>query len=187
MFEKIAGNERVKEVLKRIFAAGRLPGALLFVGEEGIGKKLFALEVARALNCRTPTADGPCGTCSACTRISKINYPETAEGSDEWKQILWTDHPDVGIVVPPKRVLLVTQMRVGRGDLGELQSVRSFGWRSLDDERDLVPPVAARERERGVAERVAGAVILELIHVVDRVAEGPQRPLVLPAQLRARR
>jgi DNA polymerase-3 subunit delta' len=111
MFEKIAGNERVKEVLKRIFAAGRLPGALLFVGEEGIGKKLFALEVARALNCRTPTADGPCGTCSACTRISKINYPETAEGSDEWKQILWTDHPDVGIVVPPKRVLLVTQMR----------------------------------------------------------------------------
>lgn len=111
MFENIAGNERVKEVLKRILEAGRLPGALLFVGEEGIGKKLFALEVAKAMNCRTPTADGPCGTCPACTRISRLNFPETPEGSDEWKQILWTDHPDVGMVVPPKRVLLVTQMR----------------------------------------------------------------------------
>jgi DNA polymerase III subunit delta' len=111
MFEKIVGNERVKEVLKRILAAGRLPGALLFVGEEGIGKKLFALEVARALNCRTPTADGPCGTCSACKRIPRINYPETALTHDDWKQILWTDHPDVGIVVPPRRDLYVDQMR----------------------------------------------------------------------------
>ena len=35
--------------------AERLPGALLFTGEEGIGKRLFALEVARALNCRSPS------------------------------------------------------------------------------------------------------------------------------------
>ena len=110
MFENIAGNERVKEVLKRILDAGRLPGALLFVGEEGIGKKLFALEVAKALNCRTATADGPCGTCPACKRISRLNYP-TSTDIDDWKQILWTDHPDVGIVVAPKRVLYVDQMR----------------------------------------------------------------------------
>jgi len=110
MFENISGNERVKEVLKRILDAGRLPGALLFVGEEGIGKKLFALEVAKALNCRNPTADGPCGTCSACKRISRLNFP-TSTDIDDWKQILWTDHPDVGLVVAPKRVLYVDQMR----------------------------------------------------------------------------
>lgn len=110
MFETIAGNQRVKEVLKRILDAGRLPGALLFVGEEGIGKKLFALEVAKALNCRTPTSNGPCETCSACRRISRINYPSSSD-PDDWKQIIWTDHPDVGLVVAPKRTLLVTQMR----------------------------------------------------------------------------
>ena len=110
MFETIAGNERVKELLKRVVDAGRLPGALLFVGEEGIGKKLFALEVAKALNCRTPTAVGPCGTCSACKRTSRINFPDSSD-PDDLKQILWTDHPDVGMVVAPKRVLLVTQMR----------------------------------------------------------------------------
>src|SRR4030095_3178485 len=110
MFERIAGNERVKQVLKRMVDAGRLPGALLFVGEEGIGKKLFALELAKALNCRTPTAAGPCLTCSACVRTSKINFPESSD-PDDWEPIIWTDHPDVGMVVAPKRVLKVTQMR----------------------------------------------------------------------------
>ena len=110
MFERIVGNERVKEVLKRMLDAGRLPGALLFVGEEGIGKKLFALELAKALNCRTPTPAGPCGTCSACVRISKLNVPESADPED-LEQIIWTDYPDVGMVVAPKRVLKVTQMR----------------------------------------------------------------------------
>src|SRR4030095_11707769 len=110
MFEGIAGNERVKEVLERMIEAGRLPGALLFVGEEGIGKKLFALELAKALNCRTLTTNGPCGSCSACVRISKLNVPEGGD-AEELKQIIWTDHPDVVMVVAPKRVLLVTQMR----------------------------------------------------------------------------
>jgi DNA polymerase-3 subunit delta' len=110
MFESLTGNSRVKEVLKRMLATSRLPGALLFVGEEGIGKKLFALEVARALNCRTPVDLEACGTCSACTRILEINYP-TSVDSDDWKQMIWTNHRDVGMVVAPKRVLRVEQMR----------------------------------------------------------------------------
>jgi DNA polymerase-3 subunit delta' len=110
MFDQIAGNARVKEVLKRMLDSGRLPGAMLFAGEEGVGKKLFALEVARTLNCRTPGNNEACGECSACTRIAKLNYPER-EDADEWNQIIWTDHPDVGLVVAPKRVLRVEQMR----------------------------------------------------------------------------
>ena len=110
MFDQIAGNSRVKQVLKRMLDAGRLPGALLFAGEEGVGKKLFALEVARALNCRTPRDNEACGQCSACKRIAKLNYPER-DDADEWNQIIWTDHPDVGLVIAPKRVLRVEQMR----------------------------------------------------------------------------
>jgi DNA polymerase-3 subunit delta' len=93
-----------------MLSSGRLPGSLLFSGEEGVGKKLFALEIARALNCRTPKDLEACGACSPCTRILKVNYPEREE-SDDWKQIIWTDHPDVGLVVAPKRVLRVDQMR----------------------------------------------------------------------------
>jgi len=110
MFSSLTGNDRVKEVLKRMLTSGRLPGALLFVGEEGIGKKLFALEVARALNCRSPRENEACGVCSACSRIIKLNYPTSAD-SDDWKQMIWTNHRDVGMVVAPKRVLRVEQMR----------------------------------------------------------------------------
>ena len=110
MFSELTGNERVKASLKRMMVADRLPGALLFVGEEGIGKKRFALEVARALNCRTPKDHEACGVCSSCTRIVKLNYPQR-DDADEWTQIIWTDHPDVGLVVAPKRVLRVEQMR----------------------------------------------------------------------------
>jgi DNA polymerase-3 subunit delta' len=110
MFDELIGNSRVKAVLKRMLVADRLPGAMLFTGEEGIGKKLFALEIARALNCRTPKDHEACGVCSSCVRIRKLNYP-TRDDADEWTQIIWTDHPDVGLVVAPKRVLRVEQMR----------------------------------------------------------------------------
>ena len=110
MFDSLIGNQRVKEALKRLLVNGRLPGALLFVGEEGIGKKLFALEVARALNCRDKTDNEACGVCSSCKRILKLNYP-TSSDSDAWLPIIWTDHRDVGMVVSPKRVLRVEQMR----------------------------------------------------------------------------
>ena len=110
MFDELTGNARVKAVLKRMLVTGRLPGALLFTGEEGIGKKLFALEVARALNCRTPKDHEACGECPPCKRIFKLNYPQR-DDAEEWTQIIWTDHPDVGLVVAPKRVLRVEQMR----------------------------------------------------------------------------
>jgi DNA polymerase III subunit delta' len=110
MFDELTGNTRVKTVLKRMLVSGRLPGALLFAGEEGIGKKRFALEVARALNCRAPQDNEACGVCASCVRSAKLNYP-LREDADEWTQIIWTDHPDVGLVVAPKRVLRVEQMR----------------------------------------------------------------------------
>ena len=111
MLDQLTGNERVKKLLKRILEARRLPGALLFAGEDAIGKKLFALEIAKALNCRSPRGVEGCGQCPSCVRIGKFNYPQSSE-SDDWKEIIWTDHADVGMVVAPKRVLLVEQMRL---------------------------------------------------------------------------
>jgi DNA polymerase-3 subunit delta' len=110
MFDELTGHTRVKAVLKRMLVSDRLPGAMLFAGEEGIGKKLFALEIARALNCRSPKDHEACGVCSSCTRIATLNYPQR-DDADEWTQLIWTNHADVGLVVAPKRVLRVEQMR----------------------------------------------------------------------------
>ncbi len=52
MFSTLIGNDDVKESLRHLLESGRVPGSLLFTGEEGIGKKLFALELAKAMNCR---------------------------------------------------------------------------------------------------------------------------------------
>lgn len=110
MFDQLTGNERVKHLLRRMLGSGRVPGALLFSGEEGVGKKLFALEIAKAFNCRAPQGIEACGKCPTCLRISRFNFPQS-EDSDDWKRIIWTDHGDVGMVVAPKRVLQVDQVR----------------------------------------------------------------------------
>ena len=110
MFDRLAGNERVKDLLQRMLESRRMPGALLFSGPEGVGKKLFALEIAKALNCRAPKGLEACDVCASCVRISKLNFP-TSDDKDELRRIFWTDHPDVGLVQPPGRVFHVAQMR----------------------------------------------------------------------------
>jgi DNA polymerase-3 subunit delta' len=110
MFDRLAGNQRVKELLKHMLESRRVPGALLFSGEEGVGKKLFALEIAKSVNCRAPKGVEACDQCRSCQRIPNINFP-TSSDKDDLRKIFWTDHPDVGLVQPPGRVFHVIQMR----------------------------------------------------------------------------
>jgi len=110
MFDKLIGNERAKETLRRMLKQGRVPGALLFAGDDGLGKKLFALELARALNCRTPEGVEACGVCSACKRVGKFQTPAD-DDRDEFEKVIWSEHPDVGLVLPYKRNILVKAVR----------------------------------------------------------------------------
>jgi DNA polymerase III subunit delta' len=110
MFDKLAGNSRVKMLLRRMLESRRIPGALLFAGPDGVGKKLFAVELAKALNCRSPKGVEACDECSACKRIARFNLPQSDKAED-WKQLIRTDHADVAMVVAPNRLLLVDQMR----------------------------------------------------------------------------
>lgn len=112
MFSKLAGNQRVKESLRRILMTGRIPGGLLFAGEEGVGKKLFALELAKALNCRAPVEEvEACDACPSCARIERSKFPEYASDTDNKEKIIWSEHTDVGIVRPFNRLIRVAQMR----------------------------------------------------------------------------
>ncbi|HEV3468605.1 MAG TPA: DNA polymerase III subunit delta' [Pyrinomonadaceae bacterium] len=110
MFDQIVGNERAKEVLRRMLRLGRVPGALLFAGEEGLGKKLFAVELARALNCRARKGVEACGVCPACLRTGKFDLPP-ADDKDEHKKVRWSEHRDVGMIVPYNRNILVDAVR----------------------------------------------------------------------------
>ncbi|WPL15519.1 DNA polymerase III subunit delta' [Thiorhodovibrio winogradskyi] len=56
---------------------GRLGHAWLFTGPVGLGKRLFAERLARALLCQHPDEDGaPCGVCSECHLIDAGYHPD---------------------------------------------------------------------------------------------------------------
>ena len=106
MFEKLIGNDDTKVLLQKLAANARMPNAMLFAGPEGVGKKLFAFELARILLCK----NGGCGTCSICTRIGVFDIPKPEKGED-YDAVFLSDHPDVGMVLPYKRNLRVGAIR----------------------------------------------------------------------------
>src|SRR5437660_9005046 len=111
MFSRLIGNEEVKDALRHLLASGRMPGSLLFTGEAGIGKKLFALELAKALNCRNRAGVEACDECSSCKRISNSTFPPFSEVKDNNERMIWSEHGDVSMVRPYKQIIRVKPMR----------------------------------------------------------------------------
>ena len=112
MFNKIVGNENVKNVFRRLLRSQRLPNSLLFVGENGIGKKPFAFELAKAFACRNPVDGEACDNCAACLRADKFNIPApTDKNKDEFKKVFFSEHSDIGIVTAYKNSILIDAIR----------------------------------------------------------------------------
>lgn len=112
MFSTLAGNLQIKQVLKHLLATGRVPNSLLFAGAEGIGKRQFAFELARAFICLDPTEHEACDVCRACRRVHDIEIPErTDKNKEEFEKVFFGDHLDVGMVVAYKRLILVDAIR----------------------------------------------------------------------------
>ena len=72
-FDQILGHARQKEILDRSLASGRLAHAYLFSGPDGVGKRLVALALARAIVCHEQRG---CGDCQACRKIDHRNHPD---------------------------------------------------------------------------------------------------------------
>ncbi len=121
MFDELIGNKTVKETLRRMLRQGRVPGALLFAGEDGLGKKLFAVELARALNCGGKIGVEGCGKCPACVRLAQFDSP-ASDDKDAHKKVIWSGHKDVGQLVPYNRNILVDAVR----DLNDESNYRPF-------------------------------------------------------------
>jgi DNA polymerase-3 subunit delta' len=74
-FRAITGHAPLLELLARAVARGTLPPSLIFAGPAGVGKRLTAVALAQAINCRslieTPAGVDACGVCASCTRIAR--------------------------------------------------------------------------------------------------------------------
>lgn len=88
----LIGNHRVKATLRAALREDRLAHALIFSGPDGVGKRQFALTLAKAVNCTEREADS-CDQCSACRKID--------EGA----------HMDVMLVEPEGTFIKIDQVR----------------------------------------------------------------------------
>ena len=79
MFEDIIGNPKTKEILRKTIISNRASHSYMFLGQEGIGKKLIAREFAKAILCldTTKTERGSyCNVCKSCIEFSSNNNPD---------------------------------------------------------------------------------------------------------------
>ncbi|MCX7834529.1 MAG: hypothetical protein N2450_00485 [bacterium] len=73
-FANVWGQARAKKIVKRWIEENRFPHAILLFGPDGIGKQIFAFELAKHLNC----AWGPftaCGVCRSCIQMKRLQHP----------------------------------------------------------------------------------------------------------------
>ncbi|MFZ4793002.1 MAG: ATP-binding protein [Blastocatellia bacterium] len=97
-FATLAGNERNKQILRRLLQRGdgQLGRTLIFAGPDGIGKRLFALTLAKVANCQSLPANGPLDSCDHCQTCRRID-----EGT----------HGDVMTIVPDGQFIKIAQTR----------------------------------------------------------------------------
>jgi DNA polymerase III subunit delta' len=75
-FASLIGNQRIKQLLKRAVADGRIGQGLIFAGPSGIGKRQFALALAQAINCLRPAAGDACGECVTCRKFAAREFTD---------------------------------------------------------------------------------------------------------------
>jgi len=74
-FSDIRDQEQATATLRRSVASGKVPHAYLFIGPEGVGKRLAGRVLAMALCCERNEPD-PCGACEHCRKISENVHPD---------------------------------------------------------------------------------------------------------------
>ncbi len=74
-FKDVVGHRRPIQILQKEIKGGRVHHAYLFTGMEGIGKRLVALNMAKALNCINQEGEA-CDHCNSCVRMDKGLHPD---------------------------------------------------------------------------------------------------------------
>lgn len=75
-FKEIPGHSALKTKLIHNVKNGKLPHALLLLGEEGSANLSMALALAQYVNCKNPSEEDSCGTCPSCRYMAKKAHPD---------------------------------------------------------------------------------------------------------------
>jgi DNA polymerase-3 subunit delta' len=77
-WQRVRGHDALIEGFRRAIQRDRLAHAYLFVGPAGVGKRLFAGELAKALLCENNSASAldACDRCPACLQVEAGTHPD---------------------------------------------------------------------------------------------------------------
>ena len=92
-FEKIIGNEKIKELLTKTINSNTVVNAYMFLGKAGIGKMLFAKEFAQSILCQGKVSK-PCNKCKSCM------------------EFIGNSNPDISIIEPDGNSIKIEQIRM---------------------------------------------------------------------------
>ena len=74
--KKIYGNEYLLSTLASMIKNGHTVQSVMFCGENGSGRKLFADYYTQSLMCENNIDGRPCGVCNSCLNVSKGFHPD---------------------------------------------------------------------------------------------------------------
>ncbi len=77
-WQRVKGHDELVAAFARAVARGRLAHAYLFTGPPGVGKRLFAIELAKTLLCESPPAGrfDSCDRCPSCRLVEAGTHPD---------------------------------------------------------------------------------------------------------------
>jgi len=117
-FDTFLGNRKAVETVRTLLATGRVPGALLFTGPDGVGKKTLALMLAKALNCQqSATRDDFCGDCARCRKAEEMlaatreDLQRRREIKEAQRRVEGLVYFDVQLIEPITKFILIEQIR----------------------------------------------------------------------------
>lgn len=76
LFNKIIGQQQVKERLIQTVKENRVSHAQLFIGANGSGKLALAIAYAQYVNCKSRSETDSCGICPSCIKYEKLIHPD---------------------------------------------------------------------------------------------------------------
>lgn len=124
-WQGLSGHEAIADRFARMAARGRLASAFLFVGPPGVGKRSFAIEIARVLLCsrqeelekRSEAAESfvACGQCPDCLQVTEGVHPD----------LMLVSRPEGKSTIPVELLIGAQDKRMRTGLLHDL-SLKPF-------------------------------------------------------------
>lgn len=113
MFDNVIGNEKIKEILNTSIEQNKISHSYLFIGIDGIGKKIIAKIFSKRILCLD---NGACNDkCKSCIEFETEN------------------HPDFKIIKPDGNTIKIEQIRILQKEIQEKPIISSRKIYIIDD------------------------------------------------------